>query len=35
VLTPITIVAGLGRCGTSMLMQMLHRGGFSCVVPWP
>ena len=32
---PITIVSGLGRCGTSMLMQMLHRGGFPCVGPWP
>lgn len=30
-----TIVAGLGRCGTSMLMQMLHRGGMPCVGEWP
>lgn len=28
---PITIVAGLGRCGTSMVMQMLHAGGVPCV----
>ncbi len=33
--TVTTIVSGLGRCGTSMLMQMLHRGGMPCVGPWP
>lgn len=32
---PTIIVAGLGRCGTSMLMQMLHRGGVPCVGVWP
>jgi hypothetical protein len=29
------IVAGLGRCGSSMLMQMLHSGGVPCLGPWP
>jgi len=29
------IVAGLGRCGSSMLMQMLSRGGMPCVGEWP
>jgi len=29
------VVAGLGRCGTSMLMQMLSRGGVPCVGEWP
>ncbi len=29
------IVAGLGRCGSSMLMQMLSRGGVPCVGDWP
>ena len=29
------IVAGLGRCGSSMLMQMLHSGGVPCVGAWP
>ena len=29
------IVAGLGRCGTSMLMQMLSRGEVPCVGEWP
>ena len=32
---PTIIVAGLGRCGTSMLMQMLHRGGMDCIGQWP
>lgn len=32
---PTLVVAGLGRCGTSMVMQMLHRGGFPCVGAWP
>lgn len=29
------IVAGLGRCGSSMLMQLLHSGGVPCVGEWP
>jgi len=29
------IVAGLGRCGSSMLMQMLHCGGVQCIGEWP
>lgn len=29
------VVAGLGRCGSSMLMQMLHSGGVPCVGEWP
>lgn len=28
---PVIVVAGLGRCGTSMLMQMLAAGGIACV----
>lgn len=28
---PVIVVAGLGRCGTSMVMQMLAAGGISCV----
>lgn len=28
---PVIVVAGLGRCGTSMLMQMLAGGGIPCV----
>lgn len=31
----ITIVAGLGRCGTSMMMQMLSAGGVDVVGDWP
>ena len=27
----ITVVSGLPRSGTSMMMQMLHAGGFSCL----
>jgi hypothetical protein len=27
----ITIVAGAGRCGTSLLMQMLHAGGMPVI----
>jgi len=34
-LKPTLVVAGLGRCGASMVMQMLHRGGFPCVGAWP
>lgn len=29
------IVAGLGRCGTSLVMQMLARGGIECIGQWP
>jgi hypothetical protein len=29
--TPTYIVAGLGRCGTSMCMQMLAAGGIACI----
>jgi hypothetical protein len=32
---PIIFVAGLGRCGTSLTMQMLHRAGISCAGRWP
>lgn len=28
---PVVIVAGLGRCGSSMVMQMLAAGGIPCV----
>lgn len=28
---PVIIVAGLGRCGSSMTMQMLHASGIPCV----
>lgn len=28
-------VCGLGRCGSSLVMQMLHRGGFPTVGEWP
>lgn len=28
--TPILFVAGFGRCGTTMMMTMLDRGGFPC-----
>lgn len=28
---PVLVVAGLGRCGTSLVMQMLHAGGMPCV----
>lgn len=34
-MTTALIVAGLGRCGSSMLMQMLSRGGVPCVGEWP
>ncbi|OOG61408.1 hypothetical protein B0E46_15630 [Rhodanobacter sp. B04] len=27
----VVVVAGLGRCGTSLTMQMLHAAGFPCV----
>lgn len=28
-------VCGLGRCGTSLTMQMLHAGGMPCTGRWP
>ena len=31
----IVLVAGLGRCGTSLLMQMLEAGGAPVVGTWP
>jgi hypothetical protein len=31
----IFCVAGLGRCGSSMTMQMLHAGGMPCVGSFP
>jgi hypothetical protein len=33
--SPTIIVAGLGRCGSSLVMQMLHAGGFTCVGDFP
>jgi hypothetical protein len=32
---PIIFVAGLGRCGTSLTLQMLHRAGIRCAGRWP
>ncbi len=32
---PTLAVCGLGRCGTSMMMQMLHAGGDACFGDWP
>ncbi|HSX21479.1 MAG TPA: hypothetical protein VLE97_01740 [Gaiellaceae bacterium] len=32
---PVVMVAGLGRCGTSLVMQMLHAVGFPCIGEWP
>lgn len=32
---PAIVVAGLGRCGTSLSMQMLHAGGVPCIGYWP
>ena len=29
------LVCGLGRCGTSLIMQMLHAGGFPTTGEWP
>ena len=29
------IVSGLGRCGTSLVMQMLAAGGIDCYGPFP
>jgi hypothetical protein len=34
-INPILFVAGLGRCGTTMVMQMLWRGGFPVAGPPP
>lgn len=31
----ITIVAGFGRCGSSLTMQMLAAGGLDMAGPWP
>lgn len=31
----ITIVSGLGRCGSSLVMQMLSAGGMACIGEWP
>lgn len=32
---PPIIVAGMGRCGTSLMMQMLHACGIRCLGHWP
>lgn len=32
---PAIVVAGQGRCGTSLVMQMLYAGGVPCVGEWP
>lgn len=32
---PILFVAGFGRCGTTMMMTMLDRGGIQCAGPRP
>lgn len=32
---PILFVAGFGRCGTTMMMTMLDRGGLPCAGPRP
>ena len=34
-LTRGVVVAGLGRCGTSLVMQMLHAAGIPCHGRWP
>ena len=31
----ITLVCGFGRCGSSLVMQMLHAGGMPCVGKFP
>lgn len=31
----VLIVSGFGRCGSSLMMQMLQAGGFPCVGEWP
>lgn len=32
---PCIVVAGMGRCGTSLMMQMLAAGGVPCTGEWP
>lgn len=32
---PCIVVAGMGRCGTSLTMQMLSAAGVPCVGTWP
>lgn len=32
---PTIVVAGMGRCGTSLTMQMLSAAGVPCVGTWP
>lgn len=32
---PCIVVTGMGRCGTSLTMQMLEAAGVPCVGPWP
>lgn len=32
---PCIVVAGMGRCGTSLTMQMLYAAGVPCVGAWP
>jgi hypothetical protein len=32
---PVIVVAGLGRCGTSLVMQMLAAAGLPCVGSFP
>ncbi|RVC47633.1 hypothetical protein EN781_00420 [Mesorhizobium sp. M4A.F.Ca.ET.090.04.2.1] len=32
---PAIVVAGQGRCGTSLMMQMLYAGGVQCFGDWP
>jgi len=32
---PCIVVAGMGRCGTSLMMQMLDAMGVSCIGSWP
>lgn len=34
-MTRTILVCGAGRCGTSLMMQMLYRGGMPCVGNWP
>ncbi len=31
----LIMVTGLGRCGSSLTLQMLHSGGVPCVGDWP
>lgn len=32
---PLILVAGMGRCGTSLMMQMLAAGGVDCIGKFP